>query len=220
VRPSLAWSEVCLRVPQVFQVPFLRRALAGCCVLFIASIPICLKAETGALTLPQSLDQLTGEADTIVHGYVVSAKAESHPQLKNLSTIVVTMSVLDTLKGRPQKTLVFRQYVWDLRAQKRALDYRKGQELLLLLRPVSEYGLTSPVGLEQGRFNILHDHKGQTLATNGRGNVGLFQSTRQRSQAQGTHLSARTIALIRNPSSGPIPLPDLKEAIRNFVGTR
>jgi hypothetical protein len=177
-------------------------------------------AQHQALTLPRALDQLTGEAALIVRGDVISTKIEPHPQLKNLTTMVVTMHVTETYKGAAQKTLVFRQYIWDLRAQLDAADYRKGQELLLLLGPVSKYGLTSPVGLEQGRFRILRDQKGREVAVNGRGNLGLFNSVEQRASARGIQLSPKTLALARRPKAGPIPLSDLEDAIRTFMRAR
>jgi len=42
---------------------------------------------------------------------------------------------------------------------------------LLLLGPTSPYGLTNTVGLEQGRFRILRDKKGEATAVNGRNNI-------------------------------------------------
>jgi hypothetical protein len=135
-------------------------------------------------------------------------------------TEVVSLRVVETYKGRTQKKLVFRQYVWDLGAQANSADYHKGQELVLLLRPVSEYGLTSPVGLEQGRFQISRDRKGQITAINGRGNLGLFNSVEPRARNQGVQLSAKTLALARKTTAGPIPLADLEEAIRTFAGVR
>jgi hypothetical protein len=177
-------------------------------------------AQRGALTVPRGLDQLTREADVVLRGYVTSTKVEPHPQLTNLMTVVVSMKVAEMVKGAPQKSIVFRQYVWDLRDQLEGAQYRKGDELLLLLGPVSENGLTSPVGLEQGRFRILRDKNGGALAVNGRGNVGLFDAVESRAQAQGVQISPRVAALIRAPKAGPAPLADLEDAIRAFKGTR
>lgn len=190
-------------------------------LIVMVCLPSSFFAQSSARTIPRSLDQLTSEADVIVHGYVTSARFEPHPQLRNLMTVVVTMRVVETYKGPARKTITFRQYVWDLNQRKAATgDYGKGQELLLLLRPVSEYGLTSPVGLEQGRFLISRDHRGNVTALNGRGNAGLFNSVAQRGQARGLHLSPRTLAVAQQHRAGPIRLNDLKEAIRTFVGTR
>ena len=51
-------------------------------------------AQRGALTAPESIDQLSEEATLIVHGHVTSAKVEPHPQLSNLMTVVVTVEGL------------------------------------------------------------------------------------------------------------------------------
>jgi hypothetical protein len=200
----------------------IRVSLPPCCVLQ-PSYPLAMvrsHAQSAARTLPRGLDQLTEEADVIVHGYVLSTKVEPHPQLSNLMTTVVSMSVTDTYKGKPQKSIVFRQYIWDLHGQFGAAEYHKGEELLLLLGPASEYGLTSPVGLEQGRFRVLRDGKGKVVAVNGRGNLGLFDSVEQRARARGLQLSPRTAALAKQPQAGPVPLADLADAIRTFGRTR
>ncbi len=173
-------------------------------------------AQRGAVTQPRALDQLTAEASTIVRGHVISARVEPHPQLSNITTVVVSMHVDSTLKGTAGKTLEFRQYIWDIRDQLDAARYAKGQEMLLLLGPVSEYGLRSPVGLEQGRFRILRDSRGQATAVNGTGNVGLFESVAQRTKAKRLQLSPRVDALVTAPPTGPVPLLDLEEAIRSL----
>ena len=166
-------------------------------LLLIAFVSTPSLAQRGALTVTRGLDQLTQEADLIVHGSVTSARVEPHPQFHNLMTVVITMTVQETLKGAPRKKIEFRQYIWDMRDQLDAARYRKGEELLLMLGPASRYGLTSPVGLEQGRFRILHESSGRVVAVNGRGNAGLFQSTEARAQARGMKLSARQATMVR-----------------------
>jgi len=166
------------------------------------------------------MDQLTREAAVIVRGVVTSTKIEPHPQLKNLTTAVVSMQVLETYKGQSQKKLVFRQFVWDLRTQLSPQGYEKGQEVVLFLEPVSEYGLTSPVGLEQGRFRVTRDRQGRATVLNGRGNAGLFNSVEQRARAQGKQLSPRTATLAKQNKSGPLALSELEEAIRALGGDR
>jgi len=135
-------------------------------------------------------------------------------------TVVVSLSVSETVKGSPRKSIVFRQYIWDVRDQFDAAQYQKGEELLLFLGPVSENGLTSPVGLEQGRFRVLRDEKGGAVAVNGRGNFGLFDSVERRAQVRGLQFSPRVAALVRRPRAGPLPLADLEEAVRAFGGRR
>jgi hypothetical protein len=186
-------------------------------LLLAALLSVTAAGQRGAQTASRSLDQMAQQAEVIVQGQVVSAKVEPHPELKNLMTVLVTMSVEETLKGKSQKSLQFRQYIWDVRDQMDSARYQKGQELLLMLGPVSQYGLTSPVGLEQGRFRITRENNGQAIAVNGRGNLGLFQSTEQRARAQGLKLSAETTALVRETRPKPVPLTSLKNAIRTFT---
>ena len=174
-------------------------------------------AQRGALTTSRSIDQLTQEAALIVHGHVISAKVEPHPQLHNLITVFVTMKVEETLKGTPSKSVQFRQYIWDIRDQIDAARYGKGEDLLLMLGPVSQYGLTSPVGLQQGRFQITRNNKGETMAVNGSGNLRLFEATEQRAQVRGVKLSQRVTTMVRQSRPGPVPLADLEDAIRTFA---
>jgi hypothetical protein len=177
-------------------------------------------AQRGALTNFRGLDQLSQEAELIVHGHITSAKVEPHPQLQNLMTVVVSMDVQETLKGTPEKSIRFRQYIWDIRDQLDSARYLKGEEVLLMLGPVSQYGLRSPVGLEQGRFRISRDNQGQAIAVNGRGNLRLFDSTEQRARAQGVRLSPRAMTMVRKTKPGPVPLADLEDAIRSFARTK
>jgi hypothetical protein len=183
-------------------------------------VPSDSHAQHGALTVARGLDQLTDEADVIVHGYVTSTRIEPHPQLPNLNTIVVSLEVKDTYKGKPQKSLTFRQYVWDSDPQRELAEYGKHQEVVLFLGPVSEYGLTSPVGLEQGRFRIYADQKKQVVAANGRGNLGLFHSVVTRARAHGVTLSPRTLKIAQQTQAAPLLLSDLEDAIRTFAGVR
>ena len=178
------------------------------------------QAQRGALTTPQSIAELSQEATLIVHGYVTSAKVEPHPQFQNLMTVLVTMKVEDTVKGSAQKTIQFRQYIWDMRDRLDAAQYAKSEELLLMLSPVSQYGLRSPVGLDQGRFRITRDAQGQAMAVNGRGNLRLFDAAEQKAQARGIKLSPRVTTLVRGPAAGPVPVSDLEDAIRSFARSK
>lgn len=179
-----------------------------------------LLAQRGAMTTARSIDELSQEATLIVHGHVTSAKVEPHPQFRNLMTVLVTMKVEETLKGAPAKSIQFRQYIWDIRDQIDAARYAKNEDLVLLLGPVSQYGLRSPVGLEQGRFRVARDSQGQPFAINGRGNLHLFEATEQRAVVRGIKLSTRVTALARQSAAGPVPLSDLEDAIRTFSRTK
>jgi hypothetical protein len=174
-------------------------------------------AQRTATVAPASLDRLVNTAETIIRGSVVSAVVEPHPEFANLQTVVVTISVSEVLKGQAGKTYTFRQI--DLNARDLpGGGYGKSQELLLLLNPVSEYGLSSPVGLEQGRFRVFRDKKGNRIALNGWNNLGLFSDVASQASSHGVALSARAKAMLAKPSA-QASLDDLEDAIRSLAGT-
>jgi hypothetical protein len=148
---------------------------------------------------------------------VVSARIEPHPQLANLTTVVVSLRVTQSFKGNSGSVLTFREFIWDIRDKYDAAGYRKGQDLLLVLNPVSSFGLTSPVGMDQGRFEISTGANGALVAVNGSGNVGLFSN--MPTPQPGSKLSPASSALVTRHRSGPVPLLQLQELIQTFAGS-
>ena len=175
-------------------------------------------AQRGAMTVPRSLEQMTSRAANILRGTVVSARVEKHPELTNLDTVVVTLRVRESLKGDAGDTFTFRQYIWDIRDRWDAAGYRKGQDLLLVLNASTRYGLTSPVGIEQGRFRIERDSGGGFVALNGTGNLHLFDGVATAAARDGVALTTQQAGLVARHQGGPVALADLTALIRAFVG--
>ena len=196
----------------------MRRSLQLCALLFAASLAAApALAQRGAMTVPRNLDQLTDRASDIVRGTVVEARVEKHPELSNLDTVVVTLRVRETLKGSAQGTYTFRQYIWDIRDRYDAAGYRKGQDVLLLMNAPSRYGLTSPAGMDQGRFRILRDRSGREVAINGVGNLRLFDGFDDAAKLSAP-LTAKQASLVAKHRGGPIQLAELTAMIRAFAG--
>lgn len=172
--------------------------------------------QSGASVAQANLDYLVQHAQRIVRGNVVSAILEPDPQFSNLQTVLVTIQVAKTLKGPTSPTLTFRQFVWNSRDVFGAGGYHKAEEIVLFLNPVSQYGLTSPVGMEQGQFRILRDNKGNGYAVNGRGNIGLFAGVLAESESRGVTFSAQAKTML-SKSSGKVSLSTLEEAILGLV---
>jgi len=175
------------------------------------------QAQDGAYTSPAGLDILVQRASTIVRGQVLSAKVEPHPQFPNIQTLVVTLSITKVLKGEAASTLTFRQFIWDVHDSSAFAGYKQSGELLLFLNPVSPYGLTSPVGLEQGRFRILRDANGKRYALNGRRNLGLSNQVISKANARGIKLPPQVRDMLAKPG-GSVPLDLLETAIQAFAG--
>ena len=174
-------------------------------------------AQQGALTVPRNLDQLTDRSAVIVRGTVLSARVEKHPELTGLDTVVVKLRVQETLKGQAKGTFTFRQYIWDIRDRSDAAGYRKGQDMLLLMIAPSEYGLSSPAGMEQGRFRIMRDSTGKEFAVNGTANFRLFDGISTQLAKEGVSLSSRSESLVTRPQRGPVEASALTGLIRELA---
>jgi hypothetical protein len=159
---------------------------------------------------------LVSQSSTILRGSIISAKVEPHPELSSLSTVVVTLRVRETLKGDAGATLTFRQFIWDVRDRYDAAGYRKGQDVVLLLNPVTRYGLTSPAGMDQGRFLISRDAMGREVVVNGRGNAGLFRGLAGQLKRRRLKVAPHLSALVDQPLPGPLSLQDLRELVRDL----
>ena len=186
--------------------------LAVACVAATAAF-----AQRGALTLPRNLEQMVAGSADIVRGTVLSARVEKHPELTNLDTLVVTLKLSETIKGQSRRTYSFRQYVWDIRDRKDAAGFHKGQEYILLMNAPSRYGLTSPVGMEQGRFRVSRDAAGREVAVNGRGNARLMHGVEGSLAKDGTALSRESAALVAKHQKGPVPVDGLLRLVRELA---
>jgi hypothetical protein len=183
------------------------------CLVFFAGLPKA-HAQRGAITLPHNLSDLSSTADRIVQGRVVTARVEPHPEYKSLKTLLITLQVDDVLKGETAKTLTFRQFIWDLRDISDAAGYRVGDEVLLFLNRPTTIDLTSPVGLEQGRFRIMKTRSGESLAINGDGNSHLMSGLIESGTLNASKLSARSRSTMQSFRQGPVDLDALKESVR------
>lgn len=188
-------------------------------VLLLAALMVTAPAfaQQSALTVPRNLEQLTARAAVIVRGSVVSARMEKHPELTNLDTVVVTLRVRESLKGQAGETFTFRQYVWDLRDRMNAAGYKKGQDLLLLMIAPSRYGLSSPAGVEQGRFRIERDATGREFAVNSHDNLRLLDGVGAQIAKEGAVLSPASASLVARHRRGPVELRELTALIRELA---
>jgi hypothetical protein len=175
--------------------------------------------QSRATVAQVNLNQLVDNAQTIVRGSIVSAVVEPHPQFANLQTVVVTISVAKTLKGQAGATLTFRQFVWETNDLRNGGGYHKSEEILLFLNPTSPYGLTSPVGMDQGHFRIFRDNKGNRTAANGRGNVGLFSEVVSTSASRGAMLVPEAKTMLEK-NAGRVSLSTLEQTIQALVAVR
>ncbi len=177
-------------------------------------------AQQSGMSVPMDLARMVDESENIVLGRVTSVKSEKHPDFQNLDTVVVTLDVQDALKGAPGSTYSFRQFVIDVRDRDSKLGYRVGEEVVLMIRQPSQYKLTSPVGLEQGRFRVERDGQGNRLLRNGLNNAGLFDGVAKSVPNLKSYVSSAVQQLTVQHQSGPISYEDFKSFVQGVLAAR
>jgi len=204
----------------------LRRGWVRSCraALIVLLVPILAPhantfAQSRALTVSRNLGELVTESQTIIQGQITGVTLEPSAQFRNLMTVAVTLRVDDTLKGLAGQTYTFHQAVIDKRDQREKMGYRTGQRVLLILIQPSPFGLTSPAGMEQGRFRLENGQDGKLLAANGIGNTGLFHNLNSQLRARGMRVAPEIGAMLEAPGAHPVPLERLKTLIRTLAGT-
>lgn len=197
--------------------------LLTCCAGVLAVAVACLAlaapaaGQRGFLTQPMNLAELVDRAAIIVRGSVIESRVEKHPELSSIWMAVITLRVDEALKGSPGKTYTYRQFLWDARDREDAAGYKKGGEVLLLLTQPSEYGLSAPVGIEQGRFTLTTDALGAKHAVNGAGNAGLFRNLPTDLARKGVEVSPQVAAMVAGTQSGPVAWDELRALIQGLV---
>jgi hypothetical protein len=154
------------------------------------------------MSLPVDLTYLCQRADVIVQGKVISVRNATLPGYPNIRTVEVTLQVENMLRGPSAGNYTFRESYLGMRPRMGKQNYQSGQRVLLFLPSPSQIGLSSPVGLEQGRFHITRNAGGSETIANEVGNEGLFRNVEQKASSQGKKLTSeqlRTVSIKRGP---------------------
>lgn len=178
-----------------------------------------LHAQRGALVKPRNLDQLTSQAERIVHGHIISAKVEPHPQYSGISTVLVTVRVTEMLKGTAPKEFTYRQFIWDIRDKRDAMGLKKGREVVLFLNRMTSAGLTSTSGLDQGRFEVERDRSGHEYIRAHSPNQVLLQGVSNELAKKGRS-TPQSIRAAQADNRQLVSLSDFKTTVRDLAGTR
>ena len=141
--------------------------------LFLAaltSLAIAVPAHATSV-VPLYLDEIIDTATTVIHGTCIGNRSDRDPQTGMIVTYT-TFQVQDVLKGQAGFTHIIKQIGGDL--PDGSLKYKVqgvptfkvGENYVVFLYGVSSAGFSSPVGLGQGRFNVVIDETGAQV-TNG-----------------------------------------------------
>ncbi|MBZ5561373.1 MAG: hypothetical protein LAP13_03025 [Acidobacteriia bacterium] len=173
-------------------------------------------AYTQFLYRQQNVVELTRRAEFIVEGRVLEARYEPLPGYPNLPTIRVTLAVEQVLRGAIGPRYTFRQLLLFEPRRSGKRRYVAGDRLLLFLPAPSRYGLSSPLGGDQGRFHIFADRQGHEQIVNDLGNAGLFNNAGEEASGEGLSLTARQQRVVAG-RSGAVPLEDFVSLVKNLA---
>ena len=142
-----------------------RLPFVGLVLLYIAA-----PAAKASRVLPMNLPELVEDAGKIFVGKCIQVKSGRDPST-GLIVTWVTFEVSRGIKGDVGETETFKQIGGtdeELTLSSFTPAFRVGEEVLLFIYPESPVGLTTAVGLHQGKFNIYTDKKtGKRKVTNG-----------------------------------------------------
>lgn len=189
----------------------LNRLLFACLLGLVAVLP-----ARAASVLPLFLDEIIDKSAVAFQGTCTDNRSERDER----GTLVTytTFEVHDQLKGKAASTYTIKQIGGSL--PDGSLNFKiegvpsftVGQSYVVFLPGVSSAGFSSPVGLSQGRFNIVAEGAGLKV-TNGRD----FKELTSRIPQQAMPKSA----LAKMQAAGPVtllPLEEFKSIVRQRAG--
>ena len=159
VRTTEAWSR---RVPDLL---CLRASLSP---RFVAVIVLALLvADTphaSATTIvPASFSEMASESQLIVHGRVVDVRGVMTAGRRTIES-VVTLEVVDMLKGTPARAVSFRVPNGQVGRYRRVMvgapEFAAGDEVVLFLKGRAP-GMPMPYGLSQGVYRVSRGGDGR-----------------------------------------------------------
>ncbi len=189
----------------------LRRATAALALILLACP---LSAQF--MVQPVNLAYLSQRADVIVQGRITRVVEEPLPGYPNIPTVSVTVAVDQSLRGVAAKTYTFREVRIGQRPRSGKRSYGVGQQYMLFLPSPSQYGLSSPIGMGQGRFRIARDSTGRTSVMNEHSNMGLFRDVATAAGVAGKQLTARQRRLTA-VERGPVALDEFVSLVKSLT---
>ena len=189
-------------------------------ILFLATVAFVLPLSA-ATVMQMNLQQMVDRADKIFRGTVLDAREGTVTAGGGqLPVVTYRIRVDESFKGSYAQVKGMQiaeiKMVGKLKPSSASSSVRSfspfedlprlevGKEYLLLTTPSSSIGLSTTVGLGQGRFS-LQGKPGQEVAVNDNHNFGLFK---------GMPPSPTTSF----PPEGPVPYQDLAGLIQELVG--
>jgi hypothetical protein len=169
---------------------------------FLITFSIVPASSQATSVLPSSIEDMTARAHVVFVGTCQKRETTSAPGLmgRTRHTDTWTFSVSDVLKGDLKTGDPF---VWKQIGQ----SYTVGKEYLLFLVKLPN-DLLTPVGMVQGKFDVITNADGTKDVKNGFNNDLLFHGVANQGATKG--------AKSQLSKSGPLPLDTMKELVHQL----
>jgi hypothetical protein len=166
--------------------------------------------------LPLYLDEIVNDAAIVFQGKSIRNYSEHDQQINSVVTYH-TFEVQEVLKGEVGATHTIKQIGGNLEGKIYQVSgvptFIVGESYVLFVYEVSAAGFSSPVGLGQGKFNILHESTGLQVA-NGR-------DFREMTLGIPAHVIPPSVQIKMQQAHGPVKRLDLdefKQLVRRQMG--
>jgi len=119
------------------------------------------------VVVPAEFSEMVTASELVVHGRVVDTRAQIVGDRRTVET-VVTLTVIDAIKGQPGTTVYFRVPGGQIGPYRRfmvgAPEFAAGDEVVLFLKGRAP-AVPFPFGLSQGVYRVVRDASGRPLVT-------------------------------------------------------
>ena len=192
-----------------------RRNWFASAVVLLGMVTAALPARAEFLMRQVNLAYLAQRADVIVQGRVTGVRYEGLPGYPHVPTVLVTLQVERMSRGPEGRAYTFREWIPSRREIGGKRGYQVGQRLVLFLLSPSQFGLSGPIGREQGRFHVVRDARGSEQVANEFGNAGLFRNVSETAEKAGASLNEKQMQTALAPG-GAVPLNDFVDLVEHL----
>lgn len=195
----------------------------------LVSVMVWMAASSHAqMVLQLNLEQLTALSERVFVGKCISVKDMQDEGGRLVQE--VTFNVDETLKGPASEQVTFRQLAsassvpqvvsrpgtMTIQGLFQSLPtYVVGEETVVFLSAESRLGLTAPVGLLQGKFNV-ESKADSKVVVNGSGNRGLFINWDKSPKLKSMSFSDQRQKLFKS-KTGPVPYADFVTIVKSLA---
>jgi len=124
-------------------------------------------AASAMVIVPADFSEMVASSELVVHGRVVGVRPQITGDRRTIET-VITLSVVDALKGEPGSTVYFRVPGGQVGRYRRVMvgapEFAEGDEVVLFLKGRLP-AVPMPFGLNQGVYRVARSRDGRSMVT-------------------------------------------------------